>query len=78
MAKAAAMQMETARGTVEVVVPETEPGKGPTKVTKKGPMNECVVQGGVVENKDGCVLVCGLSEAAKQQALQSGSLWAWA
>ena len=68
------MQMETARGTVEVVVPETEPGKGPSKVAKKGPMSECVVQGAVVEGKDGCTLVCGLSAAAAQQALQSGSL----
>ena len=34
------MQMETARGTVEVTVPATEAGKAPTKVAKKGPMNE--------------------------------------
>lgn len=78
MAKAAAMQMETARGTVEVTVPATEAGKAPTKVAKKGPMNECVVQSGVLESEDGCVLVCGLGEAAKQAALQKGSLWAWA
>lgn len=75
MAKAAAAQMETARGTIEVVVPETEPGKGPTKVTKKGPMSECVVKGGVLEDKDGnCVLVCGMTEKAKQQAMRDGSL----
>lgn len=74
MAKAAAAQMETARGTIEVVVPETEPGKGPTKVTK-GPMSECVVKGGVMEDKDGnCVLVCGMTEKAKQQAMREGSL----
>lgn len=38
VAKAAAQQMDAARGTVEVVVPETEPGKGPTKSLKKGPV----------------------------------------
>ncbi|KAM7456742.1 hypothetical protein BLSTO_02499 [Blastocystis sp. subtype 1] len=75
VAKAAAMQMETARGTVEVTVPATEAGKAPTKVAKKGPMNECVVQSGVLESADGCVLVCGLGEAAKQAALQKGSLF---
>lgn len=67
--------METARGTIEVVVPEEEPGKGPTKVTKKGPMSECVVKSGVMVDKDGnCVLVCGMTEAMKQQAMREGSL----
>ena len=72
------MQMETARGTVEVTVPAAEAGKAPTKMAKKGPMNECVVQSGVLEGADGCVMVCGLSEAAKQAALEKGSLWEWA
>jgi hypothetical protein len=72
---AASQQMEKARGTVEVMVPESEPGKGPTKTSKKGPVQECLMKAGVVCDKEGnTVLVCGLDENTRRAAMSKGSL----
>lgn len=75
VAKAAAQQMDAARGTVEVVVPETEPGKGPTKSLKKGPVLQSVVRASVLQDGSGnTVMVCGLPEAQRIAALSAGKL----
>ena len=75
VAKAAAKQMDAARGTFEVEIPETEPGKGPTKQVKKGPVLQSVVGAAVVQNAAGeTVMICGIPEEAKNAALQAGKL----
>ena len=54
--------METARGTIEVTLPEQEPGKGPVKTTKKGPITQSLIKAGLVIDKEGnSVLCCGLN-----------------
>ena len=45
--------METARGTIEVTLPEQEPGKGPVKTTKKGPITQSLIKAGLVIDKEG-------------------------
>lgn len=75
VAKAAAKQMDAARGTFEVEIPETEPGKGPTKQMKKGPVLQSVVGAAVVQNAAGeTVMICGIPEEAKNAALRAGKL----
>ena len=75
VAKAAAKQMDAARGTFEVESPETEPGKGPTKQVKKGPVLQSVVGAAVVQNAAGeTVMICGIPEEAKNAALRAGKL----
>lgn len=75
VAKAAAKQMDAARGTFEVEIPETEPGKGPTKQVKKGPVLQSVVGAAVVQNAAGeTVMICGIPEEAKNAALRAGKL----
>lgn len=75
VAKAAAKQMDAARGTFEVEIPETEPGKGPTKQVKKGPVLQSVVGAAVVQSPAGeTVMICGIPEEAKNAALKAGKL----
>ena len=75
VAKAAAKQMDAARGTFEVEITETEPGKGPTKQVKKGPVLQSVVGAAVVQNAAGeTVMICGIPEEAKNAALRAGKL----
>ena len=75
VAKAAVKQMDAARGTFEVEIPETEPGKGPTKQVKKGPVLQSVVGAAVVQNAAGeTVMICGIPEEAKNAALRAGKL----
>ena len=75
VAKAAAKQMDAARGTFEVEIPETEPGKGPAKQVKKGPVLQSVVGAAVVQNAAGeTVMICGIPEEAKNAALRAGKL----
>ena len=75
VAKAAAKQMDAARGTFEVEIPETEPGKGPTKQVKKGPVLQSVVGAAVVQNPAGeTVMICGIPEEAKNAAMKAGKL----
>ena len=50
MARAAAQQMDAARGTVEVKVPASE-GKPATTVSKKGAVVQSVVRGAVLTDK---------------------------
>lgn len=75
VAKAAAKQMDAARGTFEVEVPETEPGKGPTKTVKKGPVLQSVVGAAVVQSPAGeTVMICGIPEEVKNSAIKAGKL----
>ena len=75
VAKAVAKQMDAARGTFEVEVPATEPGKAATKQVKKGPVLQSVVGAAVVQSPAGeTVLICGMTEAAKIAAMAAGKL----
>lgn len=68
--------METARGTIEITLPEQEPGKGPVKSTKKGPITQSLIKGGLVLDKDGnTVLCCGLSNKMVKTALDNAKLF---
>ena len=68
--------METARGTIEIELPEQEPGKGPVKSTKKGPITQSIIKGGLMVDKEGnTVLCCGLNNAMIKTALDSNKLF---
>ena len=68
--------METARGTIEVTLPEQEPGKGPVKTTKKGPITQSLIKAGLVIDKEGnSVLCCGLNNQLIQAALNKNALY---
>ena len=74
MARAAAQQMEAARGMVEVKVPASE-GKPATTVSKKGAVVQSVARGAVLTDKQGATtLVCGLETAQATEALKKGVL----
>lgn len=74
MARAAAQQMDAARGTVEVKVPASD-GKPATTVSKKGAVVQSVVRGAVLTDKQGATtLVCGLETAQATEALKRGAL----
>lgn len=68
--------METARGTIEITLPEQEPGKGPVKSTKKGPITQSLIKGGLLTDKDGnAVLCCGLNNNLVKSALDNNKLF---
>ena len=76
IANATSQQMETARGTVEVTLPEQEPGKGPVKTTKKGPITQSVIKGGLLVDKEGnTVLCCGLNNNMMKTAMDNNQLF---
>lgn len=76
IANATAQQMEVARGTIEVTLPEQEPGKGPVKTTKKGPISQTIIKGGLLVDKEGnTVLCCGMNNAMISSALEKNQLF---